>query len=412
MTEPAPAPSIVLLNRFYWPDVAATSQLLTDLAEDLATAGWRVTVLAGRSPYAQASERRPDVEEHRGVRIVRVWGTQLGNDNLAKRAVDYASYVVSALVTLLRSPKYDVVTAMTDPPMMALVAILATRARGGKAAYWLQDMYPQLAGRLGAVDERGPAYRLLLRLAHWMYRHCDLVIAVGPRLAREAIASGADPARVAVVHNWTDTTQVRPVEPANNTFLRAQGLEGRFVVLYSGNAGRAHTFTAVMEAARRLRDERDIEFVFIGAGNALAGLKAEVARDGLENVRFLGYLPRSDLAMSLSSASVALVTERPEVVGLLVPSKTYSILAAARPVLYLGPADSDVATIVRENACGIVIDPEDADTLVQVIRRLRDDPAEAAAMGGRGRSAAVTEFDRHHGTGLWERAVARLVGRV
>jgi colanic acid biosynthesis glycosyl transferase WcaI len=116
--------------------------------------------------------------------------------------------------------------------------------------------------------------------------------------------------------------------------------------------------------------------------------------------------------MSLSSASVALVTERPEVVGLLVPSKTYSILAAARPVLYLGPADSDVATIVRENACGIVIDPEDADTLVQVIRRLRDDPAEAAAMGGRGRSAAVTEFDRHHGTGLWERAVARLVGRV
>jgi glycosyltransferase involved in cell wall biosynthesis len=242
-----------------------------------------------------------------------------------------------------------------------------------------------------------------------MYRHCDLVIAVGPRLAREAIASGADPARVAVVHNWTDTSQVHPVERGSNTFARSQGLEDQFVVLYSGNAGRAHTFTAVMEAARRLRDERDILFLFIGSGKALAGLKAIVAGEGLVNVRFLDYLPRSELAMSLSSASVSLVTERPEVAGFLVPSKTYSILASARPVLYLGPADSDVAAIVQGSGCGLVIDPEDAETLIQVIRRLRDNPDEAAAMGARGRSAAEAEFDRRQGTLRWERAIAQVV---
>lgn len=408
MTAPASPRSIVLLNRFYWPDVAATSQLLTDLAEDLAAAGWRVTVLCGRSPYAQAAAPSPNTEEHGGVRIVRVWGTRLGNDNLAKRAVDYATYVASAVATLLRLPAHDVVAAMTDPPMLAIAAILATRVKGGKAAYWLQDMYPQLAGRLGALDERGWLYTLLVRCARWMYRHCDLVVAVGPRLAREAIAAGADPAKVEVVHNWTDTTQVRPVDRADNSFLRSQGLEHSFVVLYSGNAGRAHTFTAVMEAARRLREERDIVFLFIGSGKALAGLKSDVARDGLENVRFLDYRPRSELAMSLSSASVSLVTERPEVVGLLVPSKTYSILASGRPVLYLGPADSDVAVIVREAGCGMVIDAADADSLVGAIRRLRERPDEAAAMGARGRATAVASFDRRHGAGKWERAVSRL----
>src|SRR5665647_2624563 len=97
MADVKRARSIVLLNRFYWPDAAATSQMLTDLAEDLAAAGWQVTVLTGRSTYTLATDARPNTEERRGVRIVRVWGTRLGNDSLPKRAVDYLSYVAGAL---------------------------------------------------------------------------------------------------------------------------------------------------------------------------------------------------------------------------------------------------------------------------------------------------------------------------
>lgn len=410
MTDEMRARSIVLLNRFYWPDAAATSQMLTDLAEDLAAAGWQVTVLTGRSTYALATDARPNSEERRGVRIVRVWGTRLGNDSLPKRAIDYLSYVAGALCTLLRTPAHDVVAAMTDPPMLAALAIVVTRVKGGKSVYWLQDLYPQLAGRLGAIGERTLLYRILFRFARWVHAHCDLIIAVGPRLAREAMASGARPERTAVVHNWTDTHAVRPIARAENDFLREHGLVDSFVVLYSGNAGRAHTFDAVMEAARRLRNDPEIVFLFVGSGKATAGLRGIVEREMLPNVRFLGYVERGRLSMSLSSASVSLVTERPEVVGLLVPSKTYSFLASARPIIYLGPKDSDAAEIVRQAGAGFVIEPDDVDTLIRVIERLRSNPAEASAMGARGRKIAVATYDRRHGTRQWGEAVVALLG--
>lgn len=403
-------PSAVFLHRFYWPDVAAAGQMLTDLAEDLAARGWQVTVVVSRTRYEAGLEvQLPAEEVHNGVRIVRVKTTRFGRGRLVARLGDHASYLGGALLRLLRLPRPDLVVAMSEPPLLLGVALLGARLRGAATVYWVQDVYPHLAGKLGVLSERGLPYRAIAWLTRRMHAACDAVITLGPRMAEVLVGSGARPERVSFVHNWADAAAVRPLPPAENPFVRDNGLEGKFVVLYSGNAGRAHTFDAVVEAMRRLRDHPDVRFLFIGGGNRLGEIRAAAERERLSNVRFMDYVPRSELAGSLSAASVSLVTEMPEVVGLLVPSKTYGIMASGRPLLFIGSERSDVARIVRETGCGEVVPPDDADALVGAILRLRDAPAEAAAMGARGRRAVEEEYDRRRGTRHWAEIVERML---
>jgi colanic acid biosynthesis glycosyl transferase WcaI len=402
-------PSIVFLNRFYWPDVAATSQMLTDLAEDLAARGWLVTIVASQSSYDGAQVALPAEEWHVGVRIIRVKTSSRTRHRKLARLIDYATYLGAALACLLKGDSPRVVVAMSDPPFSIAIALFAGRVRGALVVYWVQDLFPEIAAALGVMSPRGLPFILVRRLAAWMHCRCDAVIALGPQMMRALIAAGADSKRTRYVHNWADLSGVRPVPAAHNEFIRVHRLEGKFVVLYSGNAGRAHPFGAVLHAARALRSESEFLFLFIGGGQRIPSLKRECEQSGLNNVRFLNYVPRSELASSLSSASVSLVTEDPSVIGLLVPSKTYGILASGRPLLFVGASHSDVARVVREADCGIVIEPEDGEALVHAIRRLRDDVALRQRLGEKARKAAEERFGRSDGTRNWECAVLDLL---
>jgi colanic acid biosynthesis glycosyl transferase WcaI len=225
----------------------------------------------------------------------------------------------------------------------------------------------------------------------------------------ESIVAGAIDDRTRVIHNWADSRAIVPVDDADNRFVRDHQLDGKFVVLYSGNAGRAHTFDAVIGAMHRLQGDADIVFVFVGGGNRSGQLRATVERAGLSNARFLNYVARDQLSHSLSAASVSLVTEAPEAEGLLVPSKAYGILASGRPLVFVGSLSSDVAELVRREHCGFVIAPDDADGLTDVIRRLKASSELRSALGEQGRRAAETVYDRRIATSEWARELAGIM---
>jgi hypothetical protein len=138
--------------------------------------------------------------------------------------------------------------------MLVALAVAGARLRGGKSVYWAQDVFPDIAARLGMLRQGGPLHRLLARFARAIHARCDAVVALGPMMAGELEREGAARARIATIQNWGDTAAIVPLPPSENPFVRANGLEGKFVVLYSGNAGRAHVFDAVIEAMRLLRD--------------------------------------------------------------------------------------------------------------------------------------------------------------
>ena len=400
--------SVLFLNRFYWPDVAATAQILTDLAEDLAERGWSVSVVASRTMYEAHDHDLPVNEVRNGVTIHRVRTLKVGRHTFFGRISGYASYMVSSLFRLLTMKKPEIVVAMSDPPMMLALVLFAARVRGIKVVHWVQDVYPQLAATLGALQERGPLYRTLRAVAWRMNAAADLVVALGPRMADRLIAFGAPRDRVTWVHNWADSAALQSVEAAANPFIQTHQLQGRFLVTYSGNAGRAHTFSSVLTAARELAPDGDIVFLFIGGGARFEELRSTARDSGFQNMRFLGYVPREQLRYSLSAASVSLVTENPEVSGLLVPSKTYGILASGRPVIYVGPANSDVAQILHDYDCGVVVPPDDPEALVAAIRKFRNDPSYRERLGRNARAAAETVFDRSIAAAQWSDKLAQL----
>jgi colanic acid biosynthesis glycosyl transferase WcaI len=395
---------ILLLNQFFPPDIAPTGQMAADLAEDLVAAGHQVTVVASRGNYL-GGERHPERSTWRGVEVHRVAATSLGKRTLVHRALDYGSFYVGAGRALRRLSGQDVIIALTTPPLIAAVALPARR-RGTKVVSWVQDLYPEVAVAFGALPEWALTTRTMASVSRRILAGSDRVVVLGEAMKEKAVLAGAAEGRVAVIPNWVDGDVVRPVPHESNPLRAGMAREARFVVLYSGNMGRAHDVTTIVGAARRLADRPEIVFVFQGEGDKRVEL--ELGTRGLPNVRFEPYQSRERLAESLSSADAHLVTLSPSVLGLLEPSKLYGVMAAGRPTLYVGPAGSEVARTVTAERMGTCLANGDVEGLVAAITRLAAAPTLAREEGARAREAFDRSYARRRRTAQFADLLASL----
>jgi colanic acid biosynthesis glycosyl transferase WcaI len=390
---------LVFVNRYFHPDISATSQLLTDLAFDQAARGAEVHVVTSRQLYEDASASLPAEDQTRGVRIHRVATTRFGRAALPGRALDYASFYLSAFFRLLSLlDPGDTVVAKTDPPLVSVVAAAAARLRGARLINWLQDVFPEVATALGV---RIPFAGVARRLRDRSLRAAAANIAVG-RLMRERLgAATRAAARIEVIDNWADGAVVRPLAADANPLRERWGLAGRFVIGYSGNMGRAHEFETILAACTALRDDERCVFLFVGSGRQRAWIESEARRRSLANVLFQPYQPRELLAQSLSAPDIHLVTLHPQLEGLIVPSKYYGIAAAGRPTLFVGDTHGEIAQLLERDQSGWAIPAGAADELLRLIARLRDRPEDARAAGALAREAFEREYDRPLGLARW-----------
>ncbi|MSP25172.1 MAG: glycosyltransferase WbuB [Myxococcales bacterium] len=385
---------LLAINQFYAPDHSATSQLLTELCEDLVAAGDRVTVIASRGTYLGGT-KLPARETIRGVDVVRAAATSLGKASVAHRLADYGTFGTSAMLELARAARPDLILALTTPPMIASAAAIVARARGVPLVTWVQDLYPEVAVAFGVLRAGSIVSLALARIARLTQRAACLSVALSDGMAARLAAQGQAPARVRVVSNWSDGQRIYPVPQEANAFRRAHGLEGRFVVGYSGNFGLGHDLASLIDAARRLEKSLPELLVLLVGDGARRGEIERLAR-GLDNVRVLPYQPRESLHESLSAADIHVATLAADLEGLLVPSKLYGILAAGRPLIYAGPEACEVARVVREHDLGFVVPPGDAEALAHAICRAARAVETTREMGARSRRVFDRHFDRPH----------------
>ncbi|HTQ30175.1 MAG TPA: glycosyltransferase family 4 protein, partial [Opitutaceae bacterium] len=349
-------PSLIFLNRFYWPDEPATAQLLTDLAEALAEAGQPVVVITSHNRRPET----PDEETHRGVRIRRVRGTRVGEKNLPGRALDFLTFSFGALLRVARTARRgDTLVLMTDPPLLGIAATALARGRGARVVHWVQDIYPEIAMALAG----SPGLRLFRPLRDWAWRRADFCVAPGDDMAALIRARGAG--NTVVIPNWAPAGLV---PAAAEERREAWNLGGKFVVAYSGNLGRVHDLLPLLEAAAALREEAGIAFVFIGNGAQRPALETAAKKRGLGNVRFFPPQPRERLGETLAVGDVHLVTLRPGCEQLVFPSKFHGIVAAGRPVLFVGPRNCALARLVGEHRLGLTFTREEMAGLAAAIR--------------------------------------------
>jgi colanic acid biosynthesis glycosyl transferase WcaI len=351
--------------------------MVSDLAFHLAARGFDVRVLTSRQRYDDAGAELPRRERVNGVDVRRIWTTTFGRASLFGRALDYFSFYFSAWWHIAGVPRKAVVVAMTDPPLLSVIAALAHR----RYVNWIQDLFPEVAEALGV---RTP--RWLHAMRDWSLRRAKRNVVLGERMA--ALVPHA-----IVQHNWADAA-LHPVDVPHR----------KFVVGYSGNLGRAHDAGTMLGAMRLLRDDRNIEFLITGGGAQLDRIRAE----DLPNVRLVPYAPREALSESLSAADAHLVTLNPQLEGLIVPSKFYGVLAVARPVLFVGAPDGELARIIAAHGVGMVIEPGESVTLANAIRELARDPQRRAAMGRRGRALYDERFAPAIALANWEKILVSI----
>lgn len=395
---------VVFFNRSYWPDVTATGQLLTEMAEDMvAHHGCDVTVVTG---YPRGSGAPPGAREVRnGVTIVRATGTTFDKRRFTGRAANYVTYFLSACVAGLRLGPADVVVAMTDPPIIGLAALLCARSRRARFVFRCCDVFPEVAVLLEDFHSVW-VDRALEAIWRYLLKRADLVVALGATMRQRLLRKGADPDRTVVIEDWADCGALHPA-PKDNPFSRAHQLQDRFVVMHAGNVGLSQNLNVFVDAAERLRHRGDIRFVMVGDGARRRALEAMAGSRGLDNVVFLPYQPRAQMVDSYAAADVFLVSLKPGLAGVIVPSKVYSILAAGRPYVAAVEDACELVALTRHHQCGVVIPPGDGEALAGAVQALAADPARARAMGQRAREAGLL-FDRPRMIGAFAEALRQV----
>ena len=388
-------PRLLVLNQYYWPGVEATAHLLTQLCEALA-ADYDVTVITGR---LLGREDDPDYERLNGVEVIRVHSTAFDRSDLFRRAVNYFTYLGRALRRGLRATAWpDLVLCMTDPPMVGDAALLVARRYRVPLVVVSQDVFPEIAVELQRL--RNPfLVRLLGVLTRFYLRRADAVVAIGETMRERLEAKGVKPQRLRVIPNWVDANAVTP-QPRDNAWAQANGLDGRFVVMHSGNVGHAQDLETLVRASTSLDDLEQLAVVLIGFGARHAHLVRLAADLGADKVSFLDYQPREVVPQSLSSADVHFVGLGRGLSGYVVPSRVYGILAAGKPIIASVDEESETARLVRDSGAGIVIPPGRPDLVAEEIRRAAAGDYDLAEMGRRGREWVEAEGGR-------ERAVER-----
>ena len=317
-------------------------------------------------------------------------------------------HVAAAIGILTSRLKFDVIVSISTPPIAHVTGAGLSALCRSKHVFWCADLHPESTIRLGLVGRNSLRARVMSYLNTWALRKCDVIVAVGSCMRDELIAAGAPAERTFVVPMWhRDELSARDTASEVSELRSRLGLSGQFVAMYSGNLGRMHQFETVLDAATRLTGE--VTFFVAANGPGARALQDSQARAGLPNLRCHPLFPEEELGVSLALPDVHLITLRPEMCGVSIPSKLYGAMASGRPVIFLGPEGSEVARTIREERCGFVIAPGDTEGLVSALRCLKGDPELARGLGRRGRDAFQERYCMSKRTPQWVRVLESVV---
>jgi colanic acid biosynthesis glycosyl transferase WcaI len=382
------------------PDTAPTGEVMTSIATELVARGHElhiVTSLPWYEHHAVDDDWGGKVVRHEDTswgRITRVHPFPTDKRNIPARAAGFAGFTVLSTAMGLagrRAARPEAVLAMSPPLTLGSAGWLAARRWRVPFVFNIQDVFPDVAVELGAITDPR-VIRLASWLERWSYRRSDAVTVLSDDLRDNLVTKirGSVPDahdRIRVIPNFVDVERIGPRHPEAGDYRREHGLTGKRVVMYAGNVGFSQSLDLVLDAARAVGerpDMADVAFVINGGGSARAELESRA--EGLANVSFVGFQPKETLPDVLAAGDIHVVPLRRGLARSSVPSKTYSILAAGRPVVASVDEGTEVARVVERAGAGLAVPPDDAEAFTKAIVALLEDADEARAMGRAGRA--------------------------
>ncbi|HAZ49787.1 MAG TPA: colanic acid biosynthesis glycosyltransferase WcaI [Cyanobacteria bacterium UBA11369] len=389
---------ILIYSYNYAPEPIGIAPLMTELAEGLAKRGHRVRVVTGMPNYP---ERRiyPGYrgklwiteKSKNGVVVQRNWLWIRPKPNLVDRILLDGSFVLLSLVHAIKGKRPDVILLTSPPLPVSVPAAFLGWLHRCPVVLNLQDILPEAAVHTGLLTNK-TMIRVFEGLEKFAYRTARKISVISDVFVENLVKKRVREDKIALIPNWVNVNFIRPLPKENNTFRIAHQLEGKFVVLYSGNIARTQGIETVIDAAVRLQHIPDIVFAIVGEGKALHELEKYRQEKGADNVRLLPFVPREELPEMLAAADVGLIVQKKNVIAFNMPSKTQVLLASGRPIVASVPPSGTAARAVKQSGGGLVVEPEDPEALAIAVKDLYADREKAEKFGQQGRRYAVEQY--------------------
>ena len=388
---------ILIYSYNYHPEPIGIAPLMTELAEGLVARGHEVRVVTAMPNYPERKiypEYRGKLyiqEERNGVQIQRCYVSIRPNPGLVTRFMLDGSFVFLSFFQALKGWRPDLILS-TSPSLPASIPVAMLKSiYGCPIVLNLQDILPEAAVQTGIITNK-LAIRVFEALEKFAYKSATHISVIADGFTQNLTGKNVAEQKITCIPNWVDVNFIRPLPKYDNAFRRANKLEDKFVVMYSGNIARTQGISTIIRAAASLSDQPDIKFVIVGEQSQLADLETLREELGADNVILRPFAPRTQLPEMLAASDVGLIMQKKNVVCFNMPSKTQVLLSSGRPIIASVPADGTAAAAVRNSGGGIVIRPENPSDLAKTILELYRDPERVDALGRQGRHHAETTY--------------------
>lgn len=387
---------LLIYAHYYYPDVASTGQILTELAEGLSNE-YRVTVICTVPSYTGTIEERYKKQKFyresiNGVDVLRIRVPEFDKNKPLSRIRNILSYFFSAIKATRQVGDQDYIYAISQPPILGgVLGIIGKRAKKAKLIYNIQDFNPEQMIAVSFV-KTWIAKKIMMHIDKRSCRKADKIVVVGRDMVETLkYRFGNNVPSYTYINNWINEKEIIPLSEDDGRvqqFKKEHGLAGKFVIMYSGNIGLYYDLLELERVIASFKDQKDVVFAFVGQGSVLTDMEKYKHDNNLDNIVFIPYQAKEELVYSLNAADVHFVVNAKGIKGVSVPSKIYGVMAAAKPVLGILEEGTEARMIIEESGCGKVADPGDYNAIAETIQYYIDnkDSLELVDMGNAGRN--------------------------
>lgn len=410
---------ILKLSGYFYPEQVSSTHLSKDLNEAYMKAGFDFVNYVPTPTRGISEEVRKEYKTKKyevrdnGHTIVHRFAMFREGKHPLQRAVRYVLVNIIQYFKGSSAKNIDLILSGSTPPTQGLLCGLVKKRLKVPFIYNLQDIFPDSLVNAKMTQKGSLIWKIGRKIEDFTYRSADKIIVISEDFKRNIMEKGVPEDKIVIVPNWVDTDQVYHIDRKDNVLFDRYNLDReKYYICYSGNVGHSQNLELLLGAAKVMqKDLPDVCFAIIGEGAAKETLAVKIAEEGLDNVILLPFQPYEDIAHVFSLGNVDLIISKPGIGGSSVPSKTWSILAAERPILASFDEDSALAKLINEQNCGIVANAGELDSLTGAIRRLYEDKEYAAALGKRGRTYVVENLSKEKCTGMYVDTIKSVVKR-
>ena len=386
-------PRLWVVSEVYYPELTSTGYYLTAIAEGLADS-FDVKALCGQPNYSSRGVKAPKRELHNGVEIYRASGTRLNKNNIVLKLVNMLTLSLSMLFhSVSKFRRGDRILVVTTPPTMPFLIAAASLLRGSPYTLLIHDAYPEVMAAVGTVKRNSFFYRTIDYFNRWLYKHARKIIVVG-RDMKKLISKKSSGLNISIdyIPNWAEIDDVKPRQRSENSLIAELGIENKLIVLHAGNIGYPTDVDTLIDVMKTLNGDDRFHFVFIGSGVKRHLLENAIDKFDLINLSLLDPRPRGEQIDFLNACDIGLVSLVKDMYGAAMPSKTYNIMAAGKPVLALTDEGSELALVIDESRIGWHLEPGDANALRATLDEICERRSELRSIGNRAREAAERDY--------------------